>query len=115
MGRDLIRITLLALSLGATVVISWVTVRGPSVLNGPGPFLDTTWYAIWSIQAVLAGAIGFIAGRAWSRDASPGRLSALVVAAWVGELLVVTIIGPFLSNDLDLMHSPFVWLVATGG
>jgi hypothetical protein len=115
MGRDLMRITLLTLSIGATVVVSWMAVRGASVLNGPGPFLDTTWYVIWSIQAVLAGVVGLIAGRAWSRDASPGGLSTLVFAAWVGELLVATIIGPLLSNDLDLMHGPFVWLVATGG
>jgi hypothetical protein len=112
---DVMRAVILTVSLGGTVMVSWVAVRGTSVLHGPGPFLDPTWYLVWSLQAVLAGVIGVVAGRAWGRDASPKGLIALVVAAWVGELLVVTMIGPLLSNDLDVIHGPFIWLVATGG
>jgi hypothetical protein len=115
MRMDVMRAVILTVSLGGTVMVSWVAVRGTSVLNGPGPFLDPTWYAVWSIQAALASVIGLVAGRAWGGQTSAARLIALVVAAWVGELLVVTMIGPLLSNDLDVIHGPFIWLVATGG
>ncbi len=115
MGRNLVRVILLTVSLGATVVVSWMAVRGPSVFNGPGPLLDPTWYLVWIVQGALASVVGMIVGRAWGRDTSAVVLVALVLAAWIGELLVATILGPFLSNDLSLVQGPFIWLVATGG
>ncbi|MET0773015.1 MAG: hypothetical protein ABWZ82_08015 [Candidatus Limnocylindrales bacterium] len=115
MGRDMVRIIGLTLALGMTVVASWIAVLGASFLNGSGPFLDATWYVTWTVQAGLAGVVGIIVGRAWGRDTSAVALVALVSAAWVGELVVATVLGPFLSNDLDPIHGPFVWLVATGG
>ena len=105
----------LTLALGATVVVSWLAVRGMSVFTGPGPFLDTTWWVVWAIQVGLAGVVGLIVGRTWGRRSSAGRLAALLLAAWVGELLVVALLTPILSDDLRLFHASWVWLVATAG
>jgi hypothetical protein len=115
MGRTLVRIVSLTLALGATVVVSWLTVRGVSVFTGPGPFLDGSWWVVWAIQVGLAGIVGLIVGRTWGRDSSAGWLTALLLAAWVGELLVVALLTPILSDDLRLFHALWVWLVATAG
>ncbi len=115
MGRTLVRIVSLTLALGATVVVSWLAVRGVSVFTGPGPFLDSSWWVVWAIQVGLAGIVGLIVGRTWGRESSAGRLAALLLAAWVGELLVVALLTPILSDDLRLFHAPWVWLVATAG
>jgi hypothetical protein len=115
MGRTLVRIVSLTLALGGTVVASWLAVRGVSVFTGPGPFLDSSWWVVWAIQVGLAGIVGLIVGRNWGRESSAGRLAALLLAAWVGELLVVALLTPILSDDLRLFHAPWVWLVATAG
>ena len=75
MARTLARVASLTLALGATVAVSWTAVRGVSVFNGPGPFLDSSWFVSWAIQAGLAGVIGLVAGRSWGRDRGwlPGR------------------------------------------
>jgi hypothetical protein len=108
------RIAGLTLVLGATVVVSWVAVRG-TVLHGPGPFLDSSWFAIWALQAALAVVVGVVFYRAWGRDASAITLGGIAGAAWVGELLVVTAIAPFLADELSPASGPWIWLIATGG
>jgi hypothetical protein len=108
------RVVGLTVVLGVTVVMSWVAVRG-TVLNGPGPFLDPSWFAIWTIQAALAILVGFVLGRAWWRDVSTGTRGGLVAAAWLGELIVVTALAPLLAGELTPAHGPRTWLVATGG
>ena len=115
MGRTLIRVVGLMLAMGATVVVSWLAVRGLSVFNGPGPFLDPSWYTIWAIQAGLTGLVGLVFGRAWGPDTPGKALVGLVLLAWIGELVVVTTLAPFLAGELSLVHGPFLWLVATGG
>jgi hypothetical protein len=115
MGRNLLRIVGLTLALGATVVASWAAVRGSSVLNGPGPWLDPSWYLVWGLQAGLAGIVGFVVGRAWGREISAVGLAVLSSLAWIGELVVVALLTPVLSDDLRLFQAPWVWLVATGG
>jgi hypothetical protein len=113
----LARVAGLTLALGLTVVVSWTAIRGLSVFTGPGPFLDPSWYLIWAIQAGLAGVVGLVAGRTWGRETPGGSLVGLVMMAWAGELLVLTLLTPLLAGDGDLrpFHAPWVWLVATGG
>lgn len=110
-----VRVVSLTLALGATVAVSWIAVRGVSVFSGPGPFLDPSWFVIWASQAGLAGVIGMVAGRAWGRETAAGHLVGVVLAAWVGELIVVTLLAPFLAGELSLVHGPAIWLAATGG
>jgi hypothetical protein len=115
MGSTLLRVATLTLALGVTVVVSWVAIRGLSVFNGPGLFLDPSWLVVWAVQAGLAGLVGFAIGRWWRDGASLVRLAILVLAAWVGELLVVSLLAPFLPGTLSILHGPALWLVATGG
>ncbi len=115
MGNTLLRILGLTLALGATVVVSWLAVRGASVFNGPGPFLDSSWFVIWTIEAGLAGMLGLAIGRSWGRDATSARLIGLMLAAWIGELVVASALAPFLAGELSSVHGPSIWLVATGG
>jgi hypothetical protein len=99
--------------LGATVVASWVGVRGTGIIDGPGPWLHETWFAVWAIQALLAS--GLLVAVEWLAPSATGRaMVAMVLLAWFGELLVAAIVLPALTNDLDVIHGPFVWVVATG-
>lgn len=109
------RVVGLTLVLGAAVVISWLAVRGPSVFTGPGPFLDGTWFVTWAIQAGLAAVVGVVIGRRWGDLTSLPTLVLIVLAAWVGELVVVTALAPFLAGELSIGHGPVLWIVATGG
>ena len=115
MGRTLPRIIGLSLALGASVVVAWLAVRGASVFRGPGPFLDSSWLLTWALQAGLAAAIGFGVGRWWGSGVSRSSLAIIVMAAWAGELVVVTVLAPFLAGELSRVHGPGLWLVATGG
>lgn len=115
MGKSLVRVLGITLALGATVVVSWTLVRGLSVFQGPGPFLDSSWYLIWAVQAGLAGLVGLMGGQTWGRETSGGSLVGLVMMAWIGELIVVTLLTPLLADELRPIHGAWVWLVATGG
>lgn len=115
MARTVVRIAWLTLALGATVVLSWVAARGPSVLNGPGPFLDTSWLVAWAVQAALAVMLGAVVGRSWGRQMTVAAVVGLGFAAWVGELLVAIVISPILAGELSPLNAPLVWLIATGG
>ncbi|MGD8485103.1 MAG: hypothetical protein PVH07_00565 [Chloroflexota bacterium] len=115
MGRMWLRIAGLTLALGASVVVSWLAVRGASVFRGPGPFLDSSWLLAWAVQAGLAAAIGFGLGRWWGSGVSRSALAIIVVVAWVGELVAASALAPFLAGELSPVHGPGLWLVATGG
>ena len=109
------RVVVLTLILGATVLLSWVVVRGPSIFNGPGPFMHPTWLTVWILQAGMAAFVGLVAGWMWTNDMSPARLVAVVLAAWIGELLVLFAIAPILAGELTPLMAPYLWLIATGG
>lgn len=103
----------LTLLLGATVVISWVGVRGTGIINGPGPWFHATWFEVWAIQALLA--FGLLLAVEWiTPSVSRRALVTTILVAWVGELLVASLVLPVIQDDLDVIHGPFVWLVATG-
>lgn len=107
------RTVLLTLLLGATVVVSWLGIRGLGVFNGPGPWLQETWFLIWAVQALLA--FGLVFAAEWLRPSASRRaMVTTVLAAWIGELVVVAVMTAFLIGELEVWHAPFVWLVATG-
>jgi len=106
------RVVLLTLLLGATVVVSWFGIRR-NVFNGPGRFLDETWLVIWAVQALLA--FGLVLGVEWMWPSGSRRaVAGTVLAAWIGELFVVAVLAPFLADELEVWHAPWVWLIATG-
>ncbi len=115
MWKTLLRVVALTLTLGLTVVVSWVAVRGLSVFNGPGPFLDPSWFVVWALQAGLAAIVGFAFGRWLGTGVSSAALALLVLAGWVGELIARWLLAPFLAGELSPVHGPVVWLVATAG
>lgn len=114
MGMTIFRMGTLTLGLGAAVVASWIAVRGLSVFNGPGPMMDPSWFQVWTVQAVLVLVVGLAIGRSWGRLASNAGLVGLVLAAWIGELVVVTLIASVVVGELTPVHGPYLWLVATG-
>ncbi len=108
------RVAALTLLLGGTVVASWVAVVGLGVFRGPGPFLHPSWWLTWAVQGLLAG--GLLAAIEAVRPSRDARtLAAVVVMAWIGELLVLIPLTVILSDDLRPFHAPWVWLIATGG
>lgn len=99
--------------LGATVVASWVGVRGTGIINGPGPWLHETWLAIWAIQALLA--FGLLVATEWlAPSASRDAMIRMVLLAWIGELLAAAVVATAFVGELDVVHAPYVWLVGTG-
>lgn len=107
-----VRAAPLTLLLGATVVVSWEAARG-NILNGVGPWLHATWFVAWAIQALLASSL--LVAVEWLAPSATGRgMVGMVLFAWLGELLVAAIVLPVLVNDLEIIHGPFVWVVATG-
>lgn len=103
----------MTLLLGATVVISWVGVRGTGIVNGPGPWLHETWLAIWAIQALLA--FGLLVATEWlAPSASRGAMVRMVLLAYMSELLAAAVVATAFVGELDLVHAPYVWLVGTG-
>lgn len=99
--------------LGATVVVSWVAVRGPSILNGIGPWLHATWFVAWVIQALLAFGLMIVVERL-APSASRRAMIATILGAWVGEFLVASFVLSALVGELDVVHGPYVWLIGTG-
>lgn len=109
----LARAMLLTLLLGATVVISWVGVRGTGIINEPGPWFHATWFQVWAIQALLA--FGLLVATEWlAPSATHGTMVRMVLLAWVGELVVAAIVIPQVVGEVSVIHAPYVWLVATG-
>lgn len=104
----------LTLGLGATVALSWFVFGGSAAFRGPLPALRDSWPAIYGGQAVLAAA-----GTFWFvRLAAPltvSRLAALIVAAWVGEWLVLFAGGRLIAGELGPEFAWFYWLIGTGG
>ena len=95
------------------MVVSWLGIRGLSVFNGPGRFLDATWFVIWAVQALLA--CGLVLALEWARPSLSRRaMVGTVLAAWIGELVVVAVLAFFLVGELEVWHAPYVWLISTG-
>ncbi len=107
-------VPLLTLGLGATVALSWLAFGGSAAFRGPLPALRDSWPAIYGFQAVLAAA-----GTFWfARRAAPltvSRLVPLIVAAWVGEWLVLFAGGRLIAGELGAEFAWFYWLIGTGG
>jgi hypothetical protein len=109
-----LRLAVLTLGLGATVAATWFIVGGSAAYRGPLPVVRDLWLPLYGFEALLAAA-----GTYWfaSRAGPIGvpRLIALVVAAWVGEWLVLLLGTALLLGNVGPEFASFYWLVGTGG
>jgi hypothetical protein len=109
------QIAMLTLGLGATVAVSWLVVGGRLAAQGPMPTLETRSVPLFAFQSVLAAGVtalfvGLSGERAWR------RIVGLVIGAWLGELVVLTVGGSVLvANELVPTVAWFYWLIGTGG
>ena len=114
--RHLSSLAILTLGMGAAVTVSWLAFARPL-----GPFgLDAaalvhpTRLTIYGVQFVLVGLLAYWLAR--TRRLETRALAGLIIAAWLGEGLVLTLIGePLVANELTPDIAWYYWIVATGG
>jgi hypothetical protein len=114
-GRTVVVLVQLTVVLGLTVAVSWLAFGGRAAFNGPDRVLRESWPLIYGSQAVLAAVGLYIFARHESGELGIRRLAALVLGAWLGELLALTLGGNLLANELDPDIAWFYWLMGTGG
>ena len=110
--RPLLQLVGLTVSLGATVAVSWFVFGGRAAFQGPDRVLAAEWPLIYGSQALLAGMVGALMSRGMP---STGRWAIAVLGAWIGELIVLTLGGNLLANELDPNVAWFYWWMGTGG
>lgn len=74
--------------------------------------MHLSWPWIYGSQALMAAGIGALIGRNVS---GAGRWIAFVIAAWLAELVALTLGGTLLANELVPGAAWFYWWVGTGG
>jgi hypothetical protein len=104
----------LTLGLGATVAVSWFVFGGRTAFLGPERALGESWPMIYSAEALFAAAGTFWFARL-AAPLTPRQLVAYVVAAWIGEWLVLLFAGRLFSGELVPEVSWYYWLIGTGG
>ena len=117
-NRHVATVGLLTLGLGLAVAISWFTfaARIQTYDLAPTTVLTPSRLAVYGSQFLLAGGFVHVVARRRLRGASLRALIAIVTAAWVGEGIVLTVIGePLVANELDPAIAWWYWLVATAG
>lgn len=118
MRRELGASAIALLGMGTAVAASWLAIgiRGDSFGLDPASLLRPSRLAIYAIQLLLVGLIGYGLARASLPDASIAALAAIMAAAWVGEGLVLTAVGRWLvANEINPLNAWYFWLVATAG
>jgi hypothetical protein len=71
---------------------------------------------MYGTQFLLVAALMFSLTRGPFRHASMRALAISVVAAWLGQGIVLIVIGaPLVANELDPEIAWYYWLVATAG
>jgi hypothetical protein len=106
-------IVALTLALSSTVAISWLVYGREMPIGDPLSALARPW--IYISQVVMAAAIGFAAARWVGAAISGTQLVLLMFAAWMGELVLLTVFGTFVANELTPMVAWYYWLIGTGG
>lgn len=114
-GRTVIALVQLTLVLGLTVAVSWLAFGGRAAFGSPDRALRDSWPLIYGSQAVLAAIGLLIFARRERGELGPRRLAGLIVSAWLGELLVLTLGGNLIANEIDPDTAWFYWLMGTGG
>lgn len=106
----------LTLALDATVVASWTAVGGSEVGTGPWHTFRTSGLVVYAVQVLLAAAVTFAFVRLAPRYQTPRRLLLLVGGAWIGELVVLLLVGSVLASEFkDPSVATSIWVLGTGG
>jgi hypothetical protein len=105
-------VPLLTVLLMVAAMLSFFVIGGTSALTGPA-VLQASWPLIYLLQAVVVGLLGYAVGRVIGYRIDGSTLSAIIVAAWLGELVVL---GLGLVPT-ELLWTDFVakWSLLTGG
>lgn len=102
----------LAVLLGVLTAISFYVVGGRLALQGPY-VLERMWFVIYPVEAVVVGVVMVVVGWMLRGHASPLSLIAVVLAAWIGELVILG--SGLIANELVGFVAVYYWLLATGG
>ncbi len=97
------------------MAVSWLAFGGTASFRGPIRALEDAWPLIYTGQALFAAIVGFVAAPFLA--AAFGRRGTVlaVVAAWVGEFLVLFFAGTLFAGELVPEVAWFYWLIGTGG
>ena len=111
-----IGITILAMGMAVTVSWSAIGIRGEGFGLDPDSLIRPSRLAIYGIQFVLVGVIGYGVTRWRLAGESLSRVALVMAAAWIGQGLVLTAVGePIVANEIDPSNAWYFWLVATAG
>lgn len=72
-----------------------------------------SWYVLYPLEAVIVGGLMFALGRLLFDRLDRASLVSIVLAAWIGELVVLG--SGLIANELVGLTAVPIWLLATGG
>jgi hypothetical protein len=111
----IVTIGAVTLALGTSVFAAWSLALGRLAATGPGTVLRDQPVLVLGLVAVFAALVGTGVGSLASRSWSRREIAAVLVAAWIGELLVLVVAGFVLGNEITPTVAPQLWAMATGG
>jgi hypothetical protein len=115
--RHLATIALATLALGIAVTASWFAVgRGAAYVGlDPESMTRPSRLVIYGVQFVLIALIGYALARTRLREEPMRTVALVMVAAWIGEGIVLSVAGGLVANELGPFNGWYFWLVATAG
>lgn len=109
-------VSTLTIAMGVAVAVSWLWFgRGDPLSLEPHHMLTVRRLAIYGSQFLGIAAFVFLMVRLQLRAWSAVKLWAEVSVAWLGQGVVLTLIGTFVANELTPIVAWYFWLVATAG
>ena len=110
-------VAILTLGMGVAVTVSWFAFgRIDSYSLDPPSMVRPARLLVYATQFLLIAALMLSLARGPLRHASTRTLAISVLAAWLGQGIVLTLIGaPLVANELDPEIAWYYWLVATAG
>jgi hypothetical protein len=106
-------IAVLTLLFGVVVATSWLPFGRRAFGGAPEAVLASAWPLVYGPLVLLTAGIGF--GYAQRRRPTWRRAAGVVIGAWLGELVVLSLAGGLLANEIGPLNAWFYWLLATGG
>jgi len=91
-------ITVLTLLFGAVVATSWLPFGRRAFGGAPEAVLADAWPLVYGPLVLLTAGIGF--GYARRRRPTWRRAAGVVIGAWLGELVVLSLAGGLLANEI---------------
>lgn len=75
--------------------------------------LAEAWPLVYGPLVLLTAGVGF--GYARHRRPTWRLAAGVVIGAWLGELVVLSLAGGLLANEIGPLNAWIYWLLATGG